>query len=520
MAETTEQTGSNVLAGIFAAAAEGPAATTVAAAAPMPPPGHVMPVARALLAEHVDEGRYLRRFWRGDWWKYEGPHWVEMEPAGVRKEVYDRLEHATYVVKGPKGPEVKAWNPGPKSVSAVIDGMEACILLDRNVDAPAWLSTGESATGYVPCRNGLIDVKTRERLPLTSDYFGTVGIPVDYDPDAGEPVEWMKFLRSLWPPDEDGVDAAEIRVLQQWFGYVLSGRLDLQKMLLLVGAPRCGKGTIARILRALVGHDNVTAPALAMMAQNFGLADAVGKTLMVVADARLGPGGQEAVVERLLTISGQDPVTIDRKNKPAWTGTLQTRIMMMSNELPRFLDASGAIASRYVILKTDVSFLGREDIELEGRLRREFPEILKWSLDGLDDLTKLGRFTETERHRDEMEALYDLVSPIKAFLRRTCNDEDAAASEPFADLYAAYEVWCSGNRRGAALSTARFSEQLKAAVPGLKTNYRPTVKGEKSAVAHVRGVRITDEWRKVMEAHARRKLGDDYEPPSEPPPGS
>jgi phage/plasmid-associated DNA primase len=44
----------------------------------------------------------------------------------------------------------------------------------------------------------------------------------------------------------DGVEAEEIGTLQEWFGYILSGRTDLQKILLLIGPRRSGKGTTSR----------------------------------------------------------------------------------------------------------------------------------------------------------------------------------------------------------------------------------------------------------------------------------
>jgi putative DNA primase/helicase len=55
------------------------------------------------------------------------------------------------------------------------------------------------------------------------------------------------------------------------------------------------------------------------------------------------------VVERLLSITGEDTLTIDRKYREPWTGRLPTRFMILTNELPRFSDSSGALASRFVV---------------------------------------------------------------------------------------------------------------------------------------------------------------------------
>lgn len=92
-------------------------------------------------------------------------------------------------------------------------------------------------------------------------------------------------------------------------------------------------------------------------------------------------------VERLLSISGEDTLIVDRKYKEPYTGKLPDRLQIISNELPRFGDASGAIIGRLVVLLTTRSWLGKEDFELENKLRTELPGILNWSLEGLRRLT-------------------------------------------------------------------------------------------------------------------------------------
>ena len=76
------------------------------------------------------------------------------------------------------------------------------------------------------------------------------------------------------------------------------------------------------------------------------------------------------ITEKLLSIIGEDVQDINRKNKPYWSGILRLRVMILSNELPDFKDDTGVIATRFVILQTQVSFLGREDTDLEEQALR------------------------------------------------------------------------------------------------------------------------------------------------------
>ena len=113
-----------------------------------------------------------------------------------------------------------------------------------------------------------------------------------------------------------------------------------QKILMIVGPKRSGKGTIARVLGRSVGMANVCAPTFSSLGERFGLQPLLGKTLGIVSDARLsGRTDAAVVVERLLSVSGEDAQTIDRKNLSPVTSRLTARFMILTNELPRLNNA-------------------------------------------------------------------------------------------------------------------------------------------------------------------------------------
>jgi putative DNA primase/helicase len=219
-------------------------------------------------------------------------------------------------------------------------------------------------------------------------------------------------------------------------------------------------------LKELLGRGNYCGPTLASLGTNFGLEPLVGKPLAIISDARLGGANVHQVVERLLSISGEDMLTIDRKYRTHWTGTLPTRFFIISNELPRFGDASGAIASRFILLSLTRSWLGKENTKLTNELTAELPGILNWALDGLERLQAGARFTTVQSSEDALGALQDLVSPVAAFVRENCDvgSYEVAVEE----LYKQWKVWAddNGNRPGSAQT---FGRDLRAVVPGLGT---------------------------------------------------
>lgn len=236
---------------------------------------------------------------------------------------------------------------------------------------------------------------------------------------------------------------------------------------MLVGPKRAGKGTILRVVKGLLGDHNVAAPTLSSLTTNFGLQPLIGKPLAAISDARLGTRADSLVaVERLLSISGEDAITVDRKFKEPWTGTLPTRFVIVTNEVPRFTDASGALASRFVILNLSRSFYAHEDPRLTVKLLEQAPGIFNWALRGLDRLTDRGYFVMPASAKDALRHLEDLASPVSAFTRDHCTIRVGIQIKKD-ELWAAWKAWADTEGMPAG-TKAVFVRDLRAAVPGLK----------------------------------------------------
>jgi putative DNA primase/helicase len=239
--------------------------------------------------------------------------------------LYGFVSRATYL--NAKG-EVLSWSPNRKKIDDLIDALAAITILSSERDQPSWLIGPYPGGVIVSCANGLLDVSLRKLIPHTPLFFNATSVPFDYDPAAPPPKEWLAFLDKLWPGEQ-----APKNSLGEWFGYVLSGGLDLHKIFLMVGPTRGGKGIIARILIALIGERNVAGPTLSSLAGEFGLGPLIGKSLAVIADMRFVAKESGAIVERLLSISGEDIQTVNRKFREQWTGKILARLHIISNEL-------------------------------------------------------------------------------------------------------------------------------------------------------------------------------------------
>ncbi|MEC4615511.1 phage/plasmid primase, P4 family [Tsukamurella tyrosinosolvens] len=416
----------------------------------MPPPEAPLPVARELvrLLWTDPAGRLTLRRWRGDWIGYTGRRWAVIATVELRQAVYVALENAV-VFSEDEADEPEGWNPTSRRVDAVLDALSAVVLLPDTVEP-------QDGQGFVAMANGILDVRTRTLFAHTPEYFSFTCLPYSYDPAATEAKALQGFLRSLWPDDPE-----PIALIQEWLGYIVSGDTGRQKGLLLIGPPRSGKGTILWLIMMLVGAVNAAGPTLASLCQQFGMAPLIGKSVANVGDARLGSSTSTTVlVERILSLIGEDEQQVDRKYRDPWTGKLRARLTIASNELPRFVDASAAVISRLLIAEMTNSFLGREDEHLKDRLASELPAILNWALDGLDRLNANGKFTRPAASADTEQELEDLASPTKAFVRDECTIGEGKSAVKV-DMYRRWENWCLSHGHQAG-SQAWFARNLKA----------------------------------------------------------
>lgn len=232
-----------------------------------------------------------------------------------------------------------------------------------------------------------------------------------------------------------------------------------------------------RVLGELVGPMSMAGPTLNSLTTNFGLWSLIGKTVAVISDARFTGGPDAAVaVERLLAISGEDRLTVDRKYREPVTVKLNTRFVIVSNELPKLPDASAALARRFFPLRLDQSWRGKEDVMLFERLRAELPGILLWAIEGWRRLRERGRFVQPRSSAELVEELEDLGSPIGVFVRERCVVGPAQRIE-VSDLYREWGSWCAATGQRDAGNEATFGRDLRAAVPNVRKSRLRTSEG-------------------------------------------
>ena len=120
----------------------------------------------------------------------------------------------------------------------VIGALGANAGISADINAPCWLVPGLArfpVKRLISFANGFYDLDKGQLFPHTPHLFNVSATDIAFSPSAPEPVEWLKFLKSLWPRDQQSIDC-----LQEIFGYLLSSDNSQQKMFFLVGPKRGG----------------------------------------------------------------------------------------------------------------------------------------------------------------------------------------------------------------------------------------------------------------------------------------
>lgn len=425
------------------------------------------PTAQAYLRQfhQHDDGLTLRHY-AGKLFAWRDNRYVELEDDALRHRLLPWMHEAVRMVYDKQaGAYVPVPFPAnPTTVNAALDSIRAEAFLNASTVSPSWLhddADHPDPVEILPCRSSLLHLPEMRHIAPTPAFFTVNALDYDPDPEAVMPEQWLKFLEQVF-----GDDLESVQLLQEWFGYCLTGDTSQQKMLLLVGPRRSGKGTIGRVLTRLVGSGNVCGPTIGGLAGNFGLQPLIGKSLAIVSDARFGGDHAATVVERLLCISGEDTLTIDRKHTTSVTMKLPTRFMFLTNELPRFTDASSALTGRFVVLRFTNSFYGQEDRTLTARLLDELPGILNWAIEGWRRLRERGHFVQPASVEDAVRDMEDLASPVGAFVRERCT-VGVGQRVWVDDLYRAWRDWCETEGRTRVTTKQTFGRDLASAVPGV-----------------------------------------------------
>lgn len=272
----------------------------------------------------------------------------------------------------------------------------------------------------IPLLDGKFDPLSGRLSPFQLGDFVTWTLPYTYgqvmdsagpDGQAGER-QWLDFLA-------EGSTDNDIALLQEFFGYCLSGSTKHQKSLWIYGPPGCGKSIIFKVLIAIIGEKRVAARQAENFRSNFN-ADLVGKRLVYFPDYRHDPAHAKAALGFLLNVAGDDPIRMEKKGKDAYLERLMAKIVWSSNDMPSFPDSTGATLRRIMMMHRQGRAGQVENTDLAEQLIANAPSILRWAAEGAKRLAERGRFDTSMLDAKLMTYAARTMNATYAFLQDAC----------------------------------------------------------------------------------------------------
>src|SRR5208337_3459302 len=155
-------------------------------------------------------------------------------------------------------------------------------------------------------QNGVVDLKTGEFREMRRDDYITKFAGTDFVSGAQCP-NWEAFLLMVMDDDRERVE-----YLQRFAGYMLTGSLQEEAVLLLFGVGRNGKSTFREVLSKVIGNYALTCSAGLLMEQRqSNAASPEVAALKGVRLAAVNETAEDGVLreERLKFIASNEPIT-------------------------------------------------------------------------------------------------------------------------------------------------------------------------------------------------------------------
>jgi putative DNA primase/helicase len=267
---------------------------------------------------------------------------------------------------------------------------------------------------------------------------------------------WLDFLHQATAGDPETT-----AFLQRLAGYCLTGDVTEEVLSFLYGSGGNGKGVFVSTITGILGDYAVSMPmdaftADARMPQEYYRAQMAGARLVTASETEAGRTWAESQIKELT--GNEAPVSARHPYGRPFTYRPQFKLMFVGNHAPRLKGRSQAMERRLRIVPFD-NEPTNPDPKLKDRLRSEWPQILKWMIDGclMWQTARLGTAAAIAAKTGEY---FEQQDGFGRWLGERCTlDATHTMRTKSGHLYSDFKGWCVGNGEHAP-NNAEFVETL------------------------------------------------------------
>lgn len=307
----------------------------------------------------------------------------------------------------------------------------------------------EESPEYIPVMNGVLNVRTLKLEGFSQSRRFFARIPVHFEPGRDCPII-KEHLETV-------MHKKDVPSFLEAVGSCLYRDNFMEKMLMLVGGGRNGKGKTLELVRRFLGPENCSSVGLQdIEVDQWAKADFQGKLANICGDISATylkeTGGMKS-------ISGRDTVRAPRKFLSPLNFINYAKLFFSCNKLPGTADDTDAFWERWMMWEFSVKFVDKEEYdamnEEEKKKHRvvdkdkisklatdeELTGFLNLALEGLHRLLKNRRFTASQRHDQLRVEWLRKADSFEAFYM-DCIEEAGDATVVKSELRRRYNEYC------------------------------------------------------------------------------
>lgn len=398
------------------------------------------------------DGDLKVRTYRGCSHYHNGTRYKEQDEAYVVSLLYKYLDPvAKFITRG--------------VVSNIMAAFRAQTIIPADRAQPLWLNGREHPENFIAVQNGILNIDAVLRgesnvlTPHTPLWFSSVCLPYPFEPKAECP-KWINSVERNLDGDEQ-----RIAILQEFIGYSLMFDTSFQKFLVMSGEGGTGKSTACAMMTAILGCANVSHLPLELFGQRFQTFQTLGKLANIAFDCGEIDKTAEGTIKSL--VSG-DRMTFERKYHDNVDAIPTARLVLATNNLPRFSDRSSGIWRRMLLMPfkrvvPEVEKVHGMDKPDWWEAQGELPGAFNWAIEGLRRLREQRRFTTSEICETDLAQYRMECNPCGMFLNEHF-EADPEADIVTQEAYIQYSAWAKRNGFHA-LASNTFGKEIVRAFP-------------------------------------------------------
>lgn len=405
---------------------------------------------------------------RKKWYFWDGKMWVLDESGEIKKladEICEDLKREAWQIPDEDLQE-QALKFAKKTASS--SNKEAMIKECQHLNGiPASPDEFDAYTDFLNCQNGIVNLRNGELIPHDSNFVMSKICNAEYDIKHRKPRLWLSFLNDVTNGDKALQD-----YIQRCVGYSISGSNKEQCAYFLYGLGNNGKSTfLDTISDMLGGYASNTQPDTIMLQSRLGssgggansdIARLKSARFVTCEEPTEGVRLNEGLLKQL---TGGSKVTCRFLYGDEFEYTPEFKIWVATNHKPVVRGTDIGIWRRIKLIPFEVNIPKEKvDKNLKYKLRKEFPQILAWAVEGClkwqqDGLHEPEAVSEaTKEYKQEMDLIAGFVE--QCVMIDYDSDERIMAS----DLFALYLKWAKQNNEWE-MSSKKFYMEVGKKIP-------------------------------------------------------